>query len=79
MCAQVSGVMRSLIRSIPTYKWLLVLPQLTSRMCHTHPDVQVRGQEGGQGGTGPQPLMSEVDDLGPSGMVNPATVPLPDP
>lgn len=33
--------MQSLIRSIPTYKWLLVLPQLTSRMCHVQADVQV--------------------------------------
>jgi hypothetical protein len=38
---QVTGVMHSLIRSIPTHKWLLVLPQLTSRMCHVQPDVQV--------------------------------------
>jgi hypothetical protein len=33
--------MHSLIRSIPAFKWLLVLPQLTSRMCHVQPDVQV--------------------------------------
>lgn len=46
-CAvQVTGVMHGLIRSIPTYKWLLVLPQLTSRMCHVQPDVQVTGTHG---------------------------------
>lgn len=38
--------MHGLIRSIPTYKWLLVLPQLTSRMCHVQPDVQVTGTRG---------------------------------
>lgn len=37
---QVSGVMRGLIRNIPTYKWLLVLPQLTSRIYHPQQDVQ---------------------------------------
>jgi hypothetical protein len=42
-CVQVTGVMHSLIRSIPAFKWLLVLPQLTSRMCHVQPDVQVGG------------------------------------
>jgi hypothetical protein len=26
--------MRGLLRNIPPYKWLLVLPQLTSRICH---------------------------------------------
>jgi hypothetical protein len=26
--------MRGLLRTIPPYKWLLVLPQLTSRICH---------------------------------------------
>lgn len=34
MLLQVSGVMRGLLRNIPPYKWLLVLPQLTSRICH---------------------------------------------
>jgi hypothetical protein len=38
---QVDAVMKALIVSIPTYKWLLVLPQLTSRMCHAHVPVQV--------------------------------------
>eukprot|EP00883_Tetradesmus_obliquus_P008640 jgi/Sobl393_1/19368/SZX76090.1 len=37
---QVSGVMRGLLRNIPPYKWLLVLPQLTSRICHPQQDVQ---------------------------------------
>lgn len=37
---QISGVMKGLVRSIPTYKWLLVLPQLTSRLCHQERDVQ---------------------------------------
>lgn len=32
--------MRGLVRSVPTFKWLLVLPQLTSRLCHAQPDVQ---------------------------------------
>jgi hypothetical protein len=32
--------MEALSRSVPAYKWLLVLPQLTSRMCHVHSDVQ---------------------------------------
>eukprot|EP00775_Hariotina_reticulata_P013107 gene13107-13235_t len=37
---QVKGVMEALARTVPAYKWLLVLPQLTSRMCHAHSDVQ---------------------------------------
>eukprot|EP00878_Enallax_costatus_P036223 GHUV01040611.1.p1 GENE.GHUV01040611.1~~GHUV01040611.1.p1 ORF type:complete len:106 (-),score=20.20 GHUV01040611.1:236-553(-) len=37
---QISGVMKGLVRSIPAYKWLLVLPQLTSRLCHQERDVQ---------------------------------------
>ena len=32
--------MRHLLRVVPPYKWLLVLPQLTSRVCHAQPDVQ---------------------------------------
>lgn len=32
--------MRGLVRIIPTHKWLLALPQLTSRICHAQPDVQ---------------------------------------
>lgn len=41
-CLQVSKAMLSMLVSIPLYKWLLVLPQLTSRMCHTQKDVQVK-------------------------------------
>jgi hypothetical protein len=32
--------MKHLLRVVPPYKWLLVLPQLTSRVCHAQPDVQ---------------------------------------
>jgi hypothetical protein len=36
---QVVGIMRALQRAVPPFKWLLVLPQLTSRVCHPQPDV----------------------------------------
>lgn len=31
--------MRALVRAVPPYKWLLVLPQLTSRVCHPQQDA----------------------------------------
>jgi len=36
---QVVSIMRGLVRAVPPFKWLLVLPQLTSRVCHPQPDV----------------------------------------
>jgi hypothetical protein len=50
---------RGLLRSLPPFKWLLVLPQLTSRVCHPHADVAevvtallVGGGDAWEGGDG---------------------------
>lgn len=32
--------MKQLVKVIPIFKWLLVLPQLTSRICHHQADIQ---------------------------------------
>lgn len=32
--------MRSLVKTLPPYVWLVALPQLTSRICHPHRDTQ---------------------------------------
>ncbi|KAL6746420.1 kinase-like domain-containing protein [Haematococcus lacustris] len=36
---QVINLMKGFARSIPPMAWMVTLPQLISRICHTHPDV----------------------------------------
>lgn len=33
---RVLDVMKEIVRNLPTYQWLVVMPQLVSRICHPH-------------------------------------------
>ena len=35
----ISGIMRDASKRVPSYIWLLALPQLISRICHSNPEV----------------------------------------
>lgn len=42
--------MKDAVRRIPATKWLLALPQLSSRVAHAHADVQASGCSSGSYG-----------------------------
>ena len=42
---EVQNEVRSLMQKLPVYKWLVALPQLTSRICHPAADVKTLTQE----------------------------------
>ncbi len=42
---QINQIMKALTTAIPTFKWLLVLPQLTSRIVHPESTVQELTQQ----------------------------------
>lgn len=41
---EVYGVMQGLAKSLPMYVWLVVLSQLTSRICHPHEETKLLTQ-----------------------------------